>query len=275
MFIPKIRSRKYRRAGSLNARGSSPGEGGFLFFPGQTPGAGAWRWDRDRGGFGRSRRRLRTFAAAWKLFTVLPRLLPSSGSLLGPKRTAATPPMTTSSGSPRPKRPIVATLRLPAPPPRARPGGAADAIPAPSFAGFAPKNAGAAPDRPDIAADFARAGAEAGARPREAVPRARPGRASVPAQIVVDAIVERRRDRGGSGERPGGRREARPRGANCACVRGDDLERAGGCAARRAERGGAQRRGTNPLDDGEKPALSQDDDDRVSAVGDWTREDWL
>ena len=74
----------------------------------------------------------------------------------------------------------------------------------------------------------------------------------------------------------GGRREARPRGANCACVRGDDLERAGGCAARRAERGGAQRRGTNPLDDGEKPALShQDDDDRVSAVGDWTREDWL
>ena len=117
-------------------------------------------------------------------------------------------------------------------------GGPADAIPAPSFAGFAPKNAGAAPDRPDIAADFARAGAEAGARPREAVPRARPGRASVPAQIVVDAIVERRRDRGGSGERPGGRREARPRGANCACVRGDDLERAGGCAARGA-RGGA------------------------------------
>ena len=53
----------------------------------------------------------RAFAAPWKDLTVLPSVLPSSGSLLGPKRTATTPPMTTSSGRPRPKRPMVVTLR--------------------------------------------------------------------------------------------------------------------------------------------------------------------
>ena len=88
-----------------------------------------------------------TLAAAWKLFTVLPRLLPSSGSLEGPKSTAATPPMTTSSGRPRPKRPIVATLRVPAPD---RPA----TMPADSCAGLAPRNAGAGALTPDMAADL-------------------------------------------------------------------------------------------------------------------------
>ncbi len=40
-----------------------------------------------------------------KLFTVLPRLFPISGSFLGPKISAATPAITTSSGTPRPKSP--------------------------------------------------------------------------------------------------------------------------------------------------------------------------
>eukprot|EP00878_Enallax_costatus_P026656 GHUV01028617.1.p1 GENE.GHUV01028617.1~~GHUV01028617.1.p1 ORF type:complete len:155 (+),score=13.94 GHUV01028617.1:510-974(+) len=48
---------------------------------------------------------LNSFAAVWKLFTVLPRPLPSSGSLLGPKISAATPAMTAISGKPRPNRP--------------------------------------------------------------------------------------------------------------------------------------------------------------------------
>ena len=198
--------------------------------------------------------------------------LPSSGSLLGPKRTAATPPMTTSSGARGRRGP--SWPRSGSPPRRpARGRGARGRDPGAELRGLRAENAGAAPDRPDIAADFARAGAEAGARPREAVPRARPGRASVPAQIVVDAIVERRRDRGGSGERPGGgaRRDRAARTVR-ACEETTSSARAG---VRRAERGGAHWRGTNPLDDGEKPALSQDDDDRVSAVGDWTREDWL
>lgn len=47
----------------------------------------------------------RAFAADWKDLTVLPSDLPSSGSLLGPKTRATTPPMTTNSGRPRPKRP--------------------------------------------------------------------------------------------------------------------------------------------------------------------------
>ena len=67
--------------------------------------------------------------------------------LEGPKSTAATPPMTTSSGRPRPKRPIVATLRVPAPD---RPA----VMPAESCAGLAPRNAGAGALRPDMAADL-------------------------------------------------------------------------------------------------------------------------
>jgi len=112
--------------------------------------------------------RVRTFAAAWKLFTVFPRLLPSSGSLLGPKSTAATPPMTTSSGRPRPNRPIVATDLLPAP--RAPP---AVTMPALSAEGL-PRNAGADPVRPDMAHDLG-----ACALGAEALPRASPGRTTV------------------------------------------------------------------------------------------------
>lgn len=40
----------------------------------------------------------------WKLLTVLPILLPISGSFLGPKSNAATPAITASSGTPRPNR---------------------------------------------------------------------------------------------------------------------------------------------------------------------------
>ena len=112
--------------------------------------------------------RVRTFAAAWKLFTVFPRLLPSSGSLLGPKSTAATPPMTTSSGRPRPNRPIVATDLLPAP--RAPP---AVTMPALSAEGL-PRNAGADPVRPDMAHDLG-----ACALGAEVLPRASPGRTTV------------------------------------------------------------------------------------------------
>lgn len=112
--------------------------------------------------------RVRTFAAAWKLFTVFPRLLPSSGSLLGPKSTAATPPMTTSSGRPRPNRPIVATDLLPAP--RAPP---AETMPALSAEGL-PRNAGADPVRPDMAHDLG-----ACALGAEVLPRASPGRTTV------------------------------------------------------------------------------------------------
>lgn len=38
----------------------------------------------------------------WKLLTVLPILFPTSGNFLGPKTKAATPAITTSSGTPRP-----------------------------------------------------------------------------------------------------------------------------------------------------------------------------
>lgn len=39
----------------------------------------------------------------WKLLTVLPMLRPTSGNFLGPKTMAATPAITTSSGTPNPK----------------------------------------------------------------------------------------------------------------------------------------------------------------------------
>ena len=41
---------------------------------------------------------------SWKPLTVLPRLLPTSGSLLGPNSTRATPPTTSSSGNPKPNK---------------------------------------------------------------------------------------------------------------------------------------------------------------------------
>ena len=62
----------------------------------------------------------RALAAVWNDFTVLPSDLPSSGSLAGPKASAATPPMTTSSGKPSPKRP--ATTSDDPPPPCRRAG---------------------------------------------------------------------------------------------------------------------------------------------------------
>ena len=40
----------------------------------------------------------------WKLLTVLPILFPTSGNFLGPKTKAATPAITTSSGTPRPNK---------------------------------------------------------------------------------------------------------------------------------------------------------------------------
>lgn len=50
-----------------------------------------------------------TFAADWKLLTVFPSDFPRSGSFDGPKMSAATPAMTTSSPAPRPNRPMVVT----------------------------------------------------------------------------------------------------------------------------------------------------------------------
>lgn len=50
---------------------------------------------------------LNSFAASEKLFAVCPAVLPSSGSLLGPKIKAATPAMTAISGMPSPNSPCL------------------------------------------------------------------------------------------------------------------------------------------------------------------------
>ena len=47
-----------------------------------------------------------SFAACWKLLAVFPMLRPTSGNFLGPKTSAATPAMTTSSGTPRPNKQV-------------------------------------------------------------------------------------------------------------------------------------------------------------------------
>lgn len=46
----------------------------------------------------------RTSRTCWKLLMVLPKLRPISGSFFGPKTSAATPAITTSSGTPSPNK---------------------------------------------------------------------------------------------------------------------------------------------------------------------------
>ena len=169
------------------------------------------------------------------------------------RRGHGVPPMTTSSGSPRPKEPIVATLRLPAPPPRARP----ETPRTRSRRRASRASRRKTPERrrtsrtsPRISRARARRRARGPGRRcpgRGRGARASPRRSSWTPSSRGDATE-------GSGERPG-RREARPRGANCACVR--ETTSSARAGVRRAERGGYWR-GTNPLDDGEKPALSQE-----------------
>mmetsp|Transcript_7779 Transcript_7779/g.9420 ORF Transcript_7779/g.9420 Transcript_7779/m.9420 type:complete len:201 (+) Transcript_7779:171-773(+) len=54
---------------------------------------------------------LNSFTADPKDLAVTPSCLPNSGSLLGPKISAATPPITTNSGSPRPNKLLTETSR--------------------------------------------------------------------------------------------------------------------------------------------------------------------
>ncbi|KAL0903611.1 hypothetical protein M5K25_028002 [Dendrobium thyrsiflorum] len=77
-----------------------------------------------------------TTHTCWKLFTVFPILRPISGSFFGPKTSAATPAMTTSSGTPSPNRQRQSSPRELWPPPvllrratRPRFAGGAKALP--------------------------------------------------------------------------------------------------------------------------------------------------
>lgn len=55
----------------------------------------------------------KTQLTCWKLFTVFPILLPTSGNFLGPKTRAATPAITTSSGTPNPNSALQVKPLLP------------------------------------------------------------------------------------------------------------------------------------------------------------------
>jgi hypothetical protein len=121
----------------------------------------------------------RALAAPWNDLTVLPRLLPSSGSLLGPKSTATTPPMTTSSGRPRPKRPMLVTTRA-APPPCRRGGGGASRA-ARRAPARAPASGAASPAKP------ARGEAAAREQPAGAQRAAEAARSAIPARATGGA----------------------------------------------------------------------------------------